>query len=99
MQSVDPSMNRDRLATAPRLTQHRRATHLTHLFSNVQFAQPVDSVALLRETIQRCAMLFADVANWTKPLVDDAGLVSGKDGTDAAAAVVAAHDHVLNAKN
>ena len=96
VQPIDEPVQRQRLAAQPRFLHDRRAGDVDDLLDDVELAQAVDAPAEIRDPVQPGPMLGGDVLHVPQPVVDEAVRRVLERRPDAAAAVMADDDDVLD---
>ncbi len=89
-------MQCERLVAAPRVLDDRGAGDVAHLLHHVELGQPIDAGVDIGQFEQLGVVRFLHVLHVLQPVVDQAMRGAVERGTNAAAAVVAADDHVLD---
>jgi hypothetical protein len=95
-QAVDPAVHGQWLFATPGILDDRRAGDIEHLFEHVQFTQTGVLQRQFAGLMQALGMLVGDVGDVAQPVVGQPQTLLGQAGVDAAAAVVADHQDVLD---
>jgi len=96
---IDPSMDSKLLTAIPRILDDRRFTHILDLFRNVKLAKLIKFVDRIVKCRQQVRMQICGVLDVTQPVVDQAVPFLLHCRLDAAAAVMAANDNMLDLQN
>ena len=96
---VDETVYRERSARCPGILDNGCVAHVTDLLDDVEFAQSLPTLEVVRDRIELLAIARINVLNVSKPVVDQPELPAAAGGVDATAAVMAADDDILDLEN
>ena len=91
-------MHRKRLAAGPGVDDEHVGGDVTNLADHVQLGQPIELAALAGDRGQLVPVFGRHLADRVQPVVHQAAALSIHRRRDAAAAVMADDDHVLDAQ-
>ena len=91
-------MHAQRLAAAPGILHDRRAAHVRDLLEHAELRQAVGGLGLGHGSREVLPVSLGNVLEVTKPVIDESQGSPPPGDFDAAAAVVATHDHVLHSE-
>ena len=96
LEAVDPAVQLERLVAAPRVLHDGGAGDVAHLLHHVELGQAIDAGVDVGKPQELRLVGLLDVLHVLQPVVDQPMGGAVKRGANAAAAIVAADDHVAD---
>lgn len=96
---IDPAVDLNGLAAIPSLAKDGRLADVDDLFHDVEFAEARVAAGFVGERVNLATVFYAHVLNVAEPVVNQAEFVIAQSREDAAAAIVAADNDVLDLEN
>ena len=93
-QRINPTVDGNRLAAAPRVAHNRRLADVSSLLDHVQLAESIGGVLLRSGTADELSVTIVNILHVAEPVIDESKGVPTIGRLDPAAAVVAADDYV-----
>src|SRR5581483_10753695 len=97
-QIVDHAVNANICSPGPSALKSAGPAHVGNLFGHVQFAKQVDTVFSANRS-ELLLMLYIDVADMTKPVVNNSKRIIFQRRSDTAAAIMSTHNNVADLQN
>lgn len=96
LEAVDPTVDGQRVALFPGAAENGGVAEVAHLLDHVETAQGAGALVGRGQGIQIGGELFADIGKVPEPVADQPDLAPFEHSLNAAAAIVAADDDVLD---
>ena len=96
-QAVNPAVDLQRLAPCPGVLHNRRVANVARLLDDVELAEQIELLGV-RARLDGPLVLLLDVDDVAQPVVNQSEAAAVEGRLDAAAAVMAADDDVLDAQ-
>ncbi len=89
-------MDGELLAAQPSVSDNGGFAHVHDLLNDIEFAQSIAPIFLLRKCFQELSVFVADVLDVPQPIVDEPKSLASQGGEDPAAAVVSHDEDVFD---
>src|SRR5271157_3874273 len=94
-QGIDPAVDAEVLTTRPGLVHQDVGCYIPHLSDDVEFTQPVEASAPVRDRVKRVAMLAVNLTDGVQPVIHETTSFAVHRRAHSATPVVPHHDNVL----